>query len=54
LEEYRIYRLCVLTHKLPHELDDESAVQLDWLLAVDDAVARAREARERKAMADAG
>jgi hypothetical protein len=48
-EEYREYRLCSLLHVVPSALEDESAVRLDWLLAVDDAVNRARSWREEKA-----
>lgn len=41
-EELRTWRLCTLLKKLPGELEDESAVRLDWLLAVDDTVIKAR------------
>jgi hypothetical protein len=50
LEEYRTWRLCTLMRCRPSELEDESAVTLDWLLAVDDAVARARANKEREAL----
>ncbi|MGA5819733.1 hypothetical protein ACPC54_17970 [Kitasatospora sp. NPDC094028] len=52
-EEYRTWRLCTLLHCLPSQLDDESALALDWLIAVDDVAAKARETLERRA-ADAG
>jgi hypothetical protein len=41
-EELRTWRLCTLLKKLPSELEDESATGLDWLLAVDDTVVKAR------------
>jgi len=34
-EHLRTYRLCVLLKKVPSELENESAVTLDWLLAID-------------------
>lgn len=49
LDEYRTWRLCTLLHCRPSELDDESAVELDWILAVDDAVTRAKNNVEREA-----
>ncbi|MFB7907642.1 hypothetical protein ACFC1T_14515 [Kitasatospora sp. NPDC056076] len=48
-EEYRTWRLCTLLHCLPSQLDDESALTLDWLLAVDDVAAKARATMERRA-----
>jgi hypothetical protein len=33
---------------VPSALDDQSAVELDWLLAVDDTVARARHNIQRR------
>ncbi|MFH8380635.1 hypothetical protein ACH4E7_06795 [Kitasatospora sp. NPDC018058] len=48
-EEYRTWRLCTLLHCLPSQLDDESALTLDWLIAVDDTVAKARATLERRA-----
>jgi hypothetical protein len=36
-------------HCRPSDLDTESALELDWLLAVDDAVARARKNVEERA-----
>jgi hypothetical protein len=52
-EEYRTWRLCKLLHCPPSALDDESAVTLDWLLAVDDAVTRAQNnMQEREARAN--
>ncbi|MFI0894895.1 hypothetical protein [Streptomyces sp. NPDC020983] len=49
-EELREWRLCTLLHCPPSSLDGESAVRLDWLLAVDDTVARARANREKREM----
>jgi hypothetical protein len=49
VEEYRTWRLCTLLHCRPSDLDDQSAIELDWLLAVDDAVALARKNREEAA-----
>jgi hypothetical protein len=37
-----MYRLVKLTHRLPSELDEEPAIGLDWLLAIDDVVAQAK------------
>jgi hypothetical protein len=34
----------------PSDLEDQSALELDWLLAVDDAVAQARRSKEEAAM----
>lgn len=48
-EEYRTWRLCTLLHCRPSDLDDERALTLDWLLAVDDVVTRVRNDREREA-----
>jgi hypothetical protein len=48
LEELRTWRLCTLLHCRPTQLDEESAVELDWLLAVDDTVARARRNIEKR------
>jgi hypothetical protein len=41
--------LCTLLHKTPTELEDESAVKLDWLLAVDDTVAEFKYEQQKKA-----
>jgi hypothetical protein len=48
-EEYRTWRLCTLLHCRPSELENESAVTLDWLLAVDDTVAKLRKERQQEA-----
>ncbi|PJN22423.1 hypothetical protein [Kitasatospora sp. CB02891] len=48
-EEYRTWRLCTLLHCPPSALDDESALTLDWLLAVDDTVSKLRSDREKEA-----
>ncbi|MEV6720608.1 hypothetical protein AB0M94_06710 [Streptomyces xanthochromogenes] len=48
-EEYRTWQLCTMLHCTPNDLDDQSAVQLDWLLAVDNTVARLRADQERRA-----
>jgi hypothetical protein len=37
-----------LLHCLPSDLDDESAVELDWLLAVDDTVEKVKRTLEEK------
>lgn len=47
-EEFRTWRLCTLLHCRPSDLLEESALDLDWLLAVDDTVAKARANREQK------
>jgi hypothetical protein len=47
-EEYRTWRLCTMLRCLPSELENESAVKLDWLLAVDDTVAKLRKEREEE------
>lgn len=49
MDEYRTWRLCTLMRCRPSELDGESAVQLDWLLAIDDAVSQAKAEAEEKA-----
>jgi hypothetical protein len=41
-EEFRTWRLCTLMRCRPSELEDESAVKLDWLIAVDDTVEKYR------------
>ncbi|MEV6046034.1 hypothetical protein [Streptomyces xanthochromogenes] len=38
-----------MLHCRPSDLDDESAVDLDWLLAVDNTVGRLRADQERRA-----
>jgi hypothetical protein len=53
LEELREWRLCTLLRCPPSALEDESAVRLDWLLAVDDTVARARQNREKREIRNA-
>lgn len=54
MEEHRTWRLCSLLHCVPSALEDESAVALDWLIAVDDAVAKGRAKAEERAMKEAG
>lgn len=44
-----MWRLCTLLRCRPSELEDESAIGLDWLLAVDDAVSRAKANIEKRA-----
>lgn len=44
-EEYRTWRLCTLLHCTPSALEDESALALDWLIAIDDVVAKVHERR---------
>lgn len=48
-EEYRTWRLCTMLHCLPSELENESAAKLDWLIAVDDTVAKLRREKEEEA-----
>jgi hypothetical protein len=44
-----------MLHCRPSELDDESAVELDWLLAVDNTVEKVRKTlEEREANKNAG
>jgi hypothetical protein len=50
-EEYRTWRLCTMLHCLPSDLDSQSAVDLDWLLAIDNTVAKMRADQERRAHA---
>lgn len=38
-----------MLHCRPSDLDTESAVELDWLLAVDNTVAKVRADQERRA-----
>jgi hypothetical protein len=38
-----------MLHCLPSELENESAVKLDWLMAVDDTVAKVRRDKEEEA-----
>lgn len=49
MEQYRTWRLCTLLHCRPSELLDEPALTLDWILAVDDIVARVRADKEKEA-----
>lgn len=48
-EEYRTWRLCTMLHCLPSDLDNQPAVDLDWLLAIDNTVAKVRADQERRA-----
>jgi hypothetical protein len=48
LRRLRTYRLCRLTGCTPKQLLEESAVDLDWLLAVEDTVNAADEGRRRR------
>ncbi|PJN00791.1 hypothetical protein CG740_23075 [Streptomyces sp. CB01201] len=48
-EEYRTWRLCTMLHCLPSDLEQQSAVDLDWLLAIDNTVAKVRAEQERRA-----
>lgn len=41
MDAYRDWRLCQIGGGPPSRWDDEPAVRLDWLIAVDDAVKRA-------------
>jgi hypothetical protein len=38
-----------MLHCLPSELENESAAKLDWLIAVDDTVAKLRREKEEEA-----
>lgn len=49
MRRYRIYRLCKLMHCKPSDLLDESAVDLDWLLAIEDTENAAAHARNKRA-----
>jgi hypothetical protein len=48
-EEFRTWRLCTLLRCPPTVLEDQPAVTLDWLLATDDIVTRARNNMEKRA-----
>ncbi|GIG57399.1 hypothetical protein Lfu02_17710 [Longispora fulva] len=48
VEKFRTWRLVKLTHRLPHELDDVAACELDWLLAIDDTVNQAKANRQQR------
>jgi hypothetical protein len=51
MEEYRLWRLCSLLHCRPSELEEESALELDWLLAVDKIVKEFKAEKEAEANA---
>jgi hypothetical protein len=53
-DEFRTWRLCTMLHCRPSELDDESAAKLDWLLAVDDTIAKYRKQKEEEAWSKNG
>jgi hypothetical protein len=53
MDEYRTWRLCTILHCRPSELENESALELDWLLAVDDIVKQAKAEAEKRAADDA-
>jgi hypothetical protein len=48
MDEYRTWQLCKLLHCPPSALLDERAADLDWLLAVDETVAKARRNLEKR------
>lgn len=50
MDEYRTWRLCTILHCRPSELEDESALELDWLLQIDDVVKQVRAEKEKEAM----
>lgn len=57
MRKYRIFRLCRLLGCRPSELLEESAVTLDWMLAIEDtenAAAQARSKRSTPRAAGAG
>jgi hypothetical protein len=49
MDEYRTWRLCTILHCRPSELEDESAVELDWILAVDNIVKKFKAEKEAEA-----
>lgn len=49
MRRYRIYRLCKLLGCTPSQLLEESAVDLDWLLAIEDTENAAAHARSKTA-----
>jgi hypothetical protein len=48
MRRLRTYRLCKLLHCTPSALLDESAVDLDWLLAIEDTESAAAHARRKR------
>lgn len=48
MRKYRIYRLCKLLGCRPSELLEESAVTLDWMLAIEDTENAAAQARSKR------
>ena len=50
MDEYRTWRLCTILHCRPSELEDESAIELDWLLQIDSIVKQAKAEKEKEAM----
>ena len=49
MEEYRTWRLCTLMSCRPSELEEESAIELDWLMAIDDMYKELKAEKEREA-----
>jgi hypothetical protein len=50
MEEYRTWRLCKLMSCRPSELDEESAINLDWLLAIDAMYEELKAEKERESL----
>ncbi len=48
MRRYRIFRLCKLLGCKPSDLLDESAVDLDWMLAIEDAENTAAHNRSKR------
>jgi hypothetical protein len=53
-EEFRIWRLVTLMGCKVTDIDDQPATALDWLLAVDDTIAKYRHEKEEEAYRRAG
>jgi len=48
MRRYRIFRLCKLLGCKPSDLLEESAVDLDWMLAIEDTENAAAHARSKR------
>ena len=48
MRRYRIFRLCKLLGCKPSDLLEESAVDLDWMLAIEDTENAATHARSKR------
>jgi len=51
MEEFRMWRLCTIMHCRPSELENERAIDLDWLLEID-SVWKQFKAEQEKAAAN--